>query len=103
MDSLTREQSLSPVSDDVVKICRDGLDYPDWPSSPAPPNLNDRNKGRWAAVIRDSSYVLPNINWGNFFWRATDRNNKMHMLGLKTENGTKEMAVFWVTGPITQA
>ncbi len=72
-NSLYRKRSLTPVSDDVVKICREGLDSPDWPStparssSPAPPNLNERNKGGWAATIRDSPYVLPNINWGNFF------------------------------------
>lgn len=27
----------------------------------------------------------------------------MHMLGVKTENRIKEMAVFWVTGPIKYA
>ncbi len=67
-DYLTGKQSLTPVSDDVIKICRDGLDLPDWTSSPAPAsppeqlNLNERNKGGWGVVIQDLPYKLPNIN-----------------------------------------
>ncbi len=35
-DYLIKKRSLISVSDDVVKICRDGLDSSDWTSFPAP-------------------------------------------------------------------
>ncbi len=87
-DYLTGKQSLTPVSDDVIKICRDGLDSPDWTFSPAPglppdqPNLNERNKGGWGAIIQDLPYKLPNINWDKIFWQVINNNGIMHNLGL---------------------
>lgn len=50
VDYFTGKQNLTPVSDDVIKICQDRLDSLDWTSSPAPgllpdqSNLNKRNK-----------------------------------------------------------
>ncbi len=108
-DYLTGKRSLTPISDDVIKICRDRLDLPEWTSSPAPglppdqPNLNERNKGGWGAVIRDLPYKLPNINWDNTFWRATNNSRTMHTLGLKREDRAQEIAMFWVTGLIQYA
>lgn len=45
-----KKQNLFPISDNVIKICRDRLDYPDWFffsawfSSSTLPNLNNKNK-----------------------------------------------------------
>ncbi len=101
-DYLTGKQSLTLVSNNVIKICRDGLDSPDWTSSPAPdsppqqPNLNERNKRGWEAVIRHLPYKLPNINWDNTFWQATNNSGTMHILGLRREDGAQKITVFWV-------
>lgn len=56
-DYLTKKQSLTLVSDDVIKICRDRLDSSDLTSSPTPglppdkPNLNKKNKRVSMAII----------------------------------------------------
>ncbi len=62
------------------------------------PNLNERNKGGSEVVIRDLPYKLPNINWDNTFWRATNNSGTMHTLGIRREDRAQEIAVFWVTG-----
>lgn len=51
-DFFIRKKSFSPISDDMVKICYDKLDYlnylssPTWSSSSILPNLNNKDKER---------------------------------------------------------
>ena len=67
---------------------------------PKPLSLNKRKKRRWVAVNQDLPYVFFNINWTDFFWKTTDNGKIMHILGVKKEDSTKKIAIFWVTGPI---
>ena len=98
--SLLREQSQ--LSSRTRHSYPKRMPSPDWPSI-STPNLNKRTKGGWAAVIRDSSTLLTNVDWDQTFWTSTNASNTMHTLGVQEKDDAKDVAAFWVTNSIDYA
>lgn len=100
VDPFVRKQNFFFVSDDIIKICYNKLDYFNQFFSLIQfffsilPNLNNKNKERYTIVICNSLYILLNINCSNFFQQTTNRNNKIHMFKVKTENRIKKIVIF---------
>lgn len=53
--------------------------------------------------MADSSNLISNVNWSLTFWKATNAGSTMHTLKINGQDGSKEVAAFWIYGVIEYA